>query len=412
MSLFVSVLKRAGLVLSVSTLVACGQSKAPDATDNTTTNVATTATVQLIDKEATPETQALYRNLDKLRQTKVMFGHQDTLAYGVNWVDEADRSDIRDVTGANPAVYGWDLGGLELGRDANLDNVSFESIKTWIKLAYSRGAVNTISWHVYNANTGGISWDLTPVIDDLLPGGAKHDVFKSYLDAIADFNSDLVATDKNGNTVAIPVIFRPWHEHNGDWFWWGKGHITEAQYVQLWRFTVEYLRDVKGVHNFIWAYSPDRSRMSDDFNASYAYGYPGDEYLDIIGLDNYWDMGHEANPATAEEQKAALTQSLKNLVVLAEGKHKVPALTEGGNNQLRVENFFTERLLAAINADTDAARISYALVWRNANTVREQREGDEQFFAAYPGNDSEDDFKAFYSDDRIVFEDDLPSMYQ
>lgn len=397
----------------VAVFALSGCSKAPEsaAPEASAVSVAS-SNYALIDTNATPETAALYRNLNKLRATGVMFGHQDTLAYGVNWNGDEDRSDIRDMTGANPAVYGWDLGGLELGWDANLDAVKFSDMARWIKLAYSRGAVNTISWHTYNPNTQGNSWDKTSAVADMLPGGAKHEVFKAYLDTIVAFNDQLVATDAAGNSHAIPIVFRPWHEHNGDWFFWGKGHVSEADYIALWRFTVNYLRDEKGVRNFIYAFSPDRSRMQGSFSDAYSYGYPGDDYVDVIGLDNYWDMGHDANTADAATQLAALTDSLKQLVILAEAKNKLPALTEGGNNQLKVNNFFTERLLAAMTADKDASRIAWALVWRNANTLRENRQDDMQFFAAYPGHPQEADFKKFYASPLMIFEDRLPELYK
>jgi len=58
------------------------------------------------------------------------------------------------------------------------------------------------------------------------------------------------------NTLrAIPIIFRPWHENNQRRFWWavrGDGR----DFIKLWRFTVEYLRDTSGVHNLLYAYTP------------------------------------------------------------------------------------------------------------------------------------------------------------
>src|SRR5436190_18227416 len=71
------------------------------------------------DKKATKETVALYNNLKKLLSKGFMFGHQDDLAYGVGWkydasTSSAGRSDIKDVTGDYPAVYGWELGHLEI----------------------------------------------------------------------------------------------------------------------------------------------------------------------------------------------------------------------------------------------------------------------------------------------------------
>jgi hypothetical protein len=82
------------------------------------------------DKNATKETIHLYNNLKKLAAKGFMFGHQDDLAYGVGWkydasASSAGRSDIKDVTGDYPAVYGWELGHLEMDNPVNLDSVPY-----------------------------------------------------------------------------------------------------------------------------------------------------------------------------------------------------------------------------------------------------------------------------------------------
>ena len=79
------------------------------------------------DKKATKETIALYHNLKKLLNEGIMFGHQDDLAYGVGWKYEPGRSDIKDVTGDYPAVYGFELGRLEMDQPVNLDSVPFDT---------------------------------------------------------------------------------------------------------------------------------------------------------------------------------------------------------------------------------------------------------------------------------------------
>src|SRR5258705_9854557 len=71
------------------------------------------------DKNATKETVNLYKNLKKLAGKGFMFGHQDDLAYGVGWKYEEGRSDIKDVTGDYPAIYGWELGRLEIDAPVN-----------------------------------------------------------------------------------------------------------------------------------------------------------------------------------------------------------------------------------------------------------------------------------------------------
>lgn len=85
----------------------------------------------------------------------------------------------------------------------------------------------------------------------ILPGGDKNSGFNTYLDRIADFASNL--KDDDGNL--IPVLFRPFHEQNGGWFWWGAATTTKSEYAELYRYTVEYLRDIKGVHNFLYVFS-------------------------------------------------------------------------------------------------------------------------------------------------------------
>ena len=62
------------------------------------------------DPQATPETQALYRNLFRIADEGVMFGHQDDALYGHDWKYEEGRSDVRECCGDYPAVFGWELG--------------------------------------------------------------------------------------------------------------------------------------------------------------------------------------------------------------------------------------------------------------------------------------------------------------
>src|SRR6185436_6585270 len=139
-----------------------------------------------IDKKATKETANLYRNLKKTIQKGILFGHQDDLAYGVNWKYEKNRSDIKDVTGDYPAVYGWELGRIEIDQAMNLDSVPFDRMKQFIRDGYERGGVITISWHLNNPLTGKSAWDPAPgTVTSILPGGQKHELYKSWLDKCA-----------------------------------------------------------------------------------------------------------------------------------------------------------------------------------------------------------------------------------
>lgn len=360
------------------------------------------------DPNATPKTAALLQNLGQLKSRHFIFGHQDSLAYGVEWWDEPGRSDVLEVTGDYPALYGWDLGHLELGHAENLDGVSFESMKKWILQGYDQGAVITMSWHMTHPGTGGSSWQTDVGARDLLPGGKHHQALVDTLDRFSGFVRSLVPDGETGSRP-IPIIFRPWHEHNGDWFWWGKKSTQEDTYIKLWRFTVDYLRQEKNLHNLLYAFSPDRSRIDIvNFDKSYLYGYPGDKYVDILGLDNYWDLGHEANAKISDKQLEDFIESLTRLSRLAFKKDKLAALTESGQDTLFEPDFWTNRFLNGIMANCWTQDIAYAMVWRNANFEREER---RHFYVPYNGQKSADSFQRFYEHKASLFLSDLPNMY-
>src|SRR5256886_2275971 len=113
----------------------------------------------LVDPGATAETRALFVNLRRLAGKALLFGHQDDLAYGVQWFNEPGRSDVKETAGSYPAVYGWDVGGLEADGGANLDAVAFERQRGWIAEGFRRGGVVTLSWHMRNPVSGGNAWD-------------------------------------------------------------------------------------------------------------------------------------------------------------------------------------------------------------------------------------------------------------
>lgn len=353
-----------------------------------------------IDKSATKQTKALLVNLHALAGKGFMFGHQDTRAYGVGWRAEEGRSDVLETVGTFAAVSGWDV-GTRLDTTHNIDSVEFSKMKQWMLETYRGGGINTVSWHLDNLLTGGNSWDQTPAVSSILPGGSHHSLLLNQLDLLADFFKTL----KDGKTP-IPVVFRPWHEHNGNWFWWGKGNCTEEEYRALFQFTVNYLRHEKGVHNLLYAFSPDRSRliMNERARESYLYGYPGDEYVDILGIDNYSDVGRKGDPGTDAQKKANFIGSLQLITALAKEKRKVAALTETGLESLFNHRWFTEIILNPIKAYDQSIDLAWVLVWRNANTVHH--------YAPYPGHPSETDFRTFEADVFTFFQKDLHNPYK
>lgn len=350
----------------------------------------------------TLETTELYENLHKWSGNHTLFGHQNTLAYGYSWNDERNRSDIRDVTGSYPAIYGWDVASFisdHIEADSINKQVILNKYMRYANEGLERGGILTYSWHMENPVTGLNFYDTTQAVIAILPNGDRHDWYKKKLNSLGSFLDELSPE---------PVIFRPFHEHNGDWFWWGKSSTTEQEYQELWRFTVHYLRDSLGVSNVLWAFSPDRSRMNiDSIQQDYLYAYPGDEYVDILGFDNYWDVGHPVNKLSELRQQEQFIESLTEVSKLAHSKKKPFALTETGLEAIPDPKFWTVKLLAAIEANKWTQKLVYVQVWRNATYEPGK---PDHYYAPFPGQISADDFVQFYNHERIIFESQLSSI--
>lgn len=336
--------------------------------------------------DRSPETIALLQALKSLSGQYLLLGHQDATAYGVDWSAEPDKSDVKSTTGSYPAVYGWDLGHLEIGKSANLDNVSFNLMRTRIIEAYHRGGINTISWHATNPVNGKSTWDTTRhSVREILPNAQHHGTYNAYLDRLATFFKTL----KTEDGTAIPIIFRPFHEHTGSWFWWGEAFCTPEEYKVLWQYTVEYLRDKKGLTNLLFAYSSSTIKSK----AHYLARYPGDSYVDIMGFDEYC-MGDEA------AYMKRMDNSLCILTEIANERDKVAAITETGYEQIPNAHWFTQVLYPTIKAYP----VAWVLLWRNAINR------SNHYYAPYPTHPAADDFRKFHQLPAVWFEDELAPL--
>ena len=341
------------------------------------------------DKKCTPETTQLYNKLTQLTQKGILFGHQDDLAYGVNWKYEDGRSDVKEVTGDYPAVYGWDLGGLETKSKNNLDGIPFDKMRQYIKDAHKRGGIITLSWHFNNPLTKKDAWDTTPKsLASVLPGGKNHETFKTWLDEGIKF----IATLKDANGKAIPMLFRPYHELTGTWFWWCKNNGSPEEFKTLWKFTLEYLQK-KGVHNLIYVYNTSDFETKEEF-LEY---YPGTEYADILSFDKY----QYNDPLKDNSFVENCQKQLKIMDEVAQEQHKIMALAETGYEAIPYDKWWTDTLLKAIGD----YKISYILVWRNHGW--QEKEKKMHYYAPFKGQISEKDFIDFYNLDKTLFEKDI-----
>ena len=310
----------------------------------------------------TSEAEQLLIKLKTVPEYGFMFGHHDDPVYGVGWDGDEGRSDVESVCGDYPALMSFDLGRMEIY------------------------GMSSFSWHVDNPSTGKDSWDVSDstVVKSVLPGGDNHVKFIEWLDKLADYMNSIALEDG----TKVPVIFRPWHEHTGSWFWWGQNLCTTEEYKALWRMTYERLQE-KGVTQLVYAYSPG-SEPKD--STAYLERYPGDDIIDLIGTDIYqFDKDNYVND---------MERLLNIMTQVSEAHDKAMAVTETGYEAIPDSLWWTGTLLPVV----EKYPVSYVLVWRNA------RERENHYYAPYPGQVSEKDFVKFYNSPRTLFAKDMNNI--
>lgn len=373
------------------------------------------SSVKLVDGNATDSTKALAAYLMGLQKNgQVLFGHQNSTFRSVR--DDGKTSDIKDITGSEAGLFGIDtlaLAGCETGKSTRQEALD-ASIEASMK-AYHGGSIISVSCHMPNFTNSKItatgdakypydftkcdfteSKDLTPCADYILEGGEYNPQFNAYLDIIADY---ALALQKEN----IPVLFRPFHENSGGWFWWGTSTSVES-YQAMWRYMVHYLED-KGVHNFLYVYSPNGPVSSE---AEYLERFPGDAYVDVLGFD-YYDDYSDANVYTGDNFFEALATSCDVVAGLAEKKNKIPAIAEAGvrvtgagkdslmvsGNPVKGKDWYNRVINTAV-----AHKIPYFLLWANF--------GEANFFVPYKVSDTQgqeliNEFISAYNNEKSIF---------
>lgn len=177
---------------------------------------------------------------------------------------------IHDTTGKWPALLGVDYADFGKG-GLTTQAPNRAAVEYW-----KRGGLVTVSAHLYNpANPkGGGLRDKGVDLKTLLePGSETHARWLRELDELAAGLAELKA-------AGVVVLWRPFHEMNGDWFWWG-AREPEA-FIGVWRHMFDHFTRTRGLDNLLWVYSPNHGART----AAY---YPGARYADLVGLDAYTD---------------------------------------------------------------------------------------------------------------------------
>jgi len=183
---------------------------------------------------------------------------------------------IHEQTGHWPAVIGVDY--ADFGRG----DLTFAAPNKAVIDYWKQGGLSNISAHLYNpAKPNRVSTrdsglrDKGVDLDALLAEGTDtHRAWMHELDQLAAGLQEL-------EDAGVVVLWRPFHEMNGGWFWWG-GH-EPGKLIRVWRHMFDYFTKTKGLDNLLWVYGPNHG------NRTAAY-YPGDNYADLVGLDAYTDF--------------------------------------------------------------------------------------------------------------------------
>ncbi len=183
---------------------------------------------------------------------------------------------IKEVTGKQPAMRGMDfINNRENEAEAQ------RAIDWW-----KGGGIPTIMWHWGAPSVGeGYENSKKPVnIDSIfIEGTPQNKSFWFELEKKADLLQKIRDAD-------VPILWRPFHELDGNWFWWGKQ--GPKKFKKLWITVYDYMVNKRKLNNLIWVLcytgSPDPA------------WYPGKQYVDIAGADTY-DVGD--SPQTAMYKK-------------------------------------------------------------------------------------------------------------
>ena len=263
---------------------------------------------------ATQEARALLKEIDQISGRATLTGQHNFPNDLSRWSDR-----IYDLTGKFPAIFGQDFGfsgGEDKDSVAGRPAMIAEAIRQ-----YRNGAVIALTWHAVRPTDDepvtfrdSVQGHLTDFEwnELLTPGTEIYSRWVEQVDVIAGYLKQLQA-------AGVPVLFRPYHEMNGNWFWWG-GRPGEHGSAALYRQIYERFVEVHHLNNLVWVWnvnSPGGNAGTID-----AY-YPGAGYADIVTMDIYgrFEQSYYANMlALAGDKPIALAEvgAMPSLDVLAQ----------------------------------------------------------------------------------------------
>jgi mannan endo-1,4-beta-mannosidase len=228
-------------------------------------------------KNASPEAKKLLAYLYSLNGNQTLTGQHNYPPNFDQWMDT-----VKSMTGKYPAVWGIDFilhGNQDFGPE-----IVQEAIKK-----YRDGFIVTMMWHAGRPmDDPPFGWkeSIQAELDDAqwkeltTPGSPLNKRWEAQVDKIASYLKQLQEAN-------VPVLWRPYHEMNGVWFWWGNKKGPDG-YQKLWKMMFDRFVNVHKLNNLLWVWNANAPRdLPFDQAYSYADFYPGPEYVDVLATDVY-----------------------------------------------------------------------------------------------------------------------------
>lgn len=217
-------------------------------------------------KNAIAPAKAVYEYICETYGNAIISGQQESI-----WVDspEYEMNYLSDTTGKQPAMRGFDF------MNDDFDGVVERATEWW-----NKGGIVTICWHCgsdFTKEPNACKDDEIQDWDAVLTDGTAEN--KAFIKNMDNAGKALLALQKKN----IPVLWRPFHEFDGAWFWWGKG--GNENFKKLWIMMYDHFTYDLGLNNLIWVLG--YSHNGKLYHGKPAEWYPGDEYCDIVGADSY-----------------------------------------------------------------------------------------------------------------------------
>lgn len=221
-------------------------------------------------------------------------------------MEQKELAYIREITGKEPALCGIELlsyspnidyesGDEECKKEIDENRGTLEKAWEWAE----KGGLITLTWHWFSPLGG---WDKSFYTDKtdfdaslaVQEGTKEHTALLSDMDAMAELLRPFCEKE-------IPILFRPFHEGDGNWFWWGAKGFEVVK--TLYRMMYERYTRVHHLDNLIWVW-----------NAPKPEAYPGDDVVDVLTRDMY-PPAHEHRDLIKEYEELKQVTEKKPLAI-------------------------------------------------------------------------------------------------